>query len=571
MSYKAFFKRLFSYLKPHLNKLILTSVIMVFATVLESSIPEITGQIVDKLFVAERSASNATYFSLGLLLVFTLAAFFILISTSISSWVSNKVIADIRKDMFEKIQYLPKSFFDNSTSGQIISKFTFDVEQIAAIASSIWIGLIKSALTVVILTIYLFYKSWELSLSLIVISPILFYAVTNTASKMRNSSDLVQSSMGDLTHLLKENIQGNSIIKIYGAMNYEVKKFFKVITSIRQQRFKVDVAGALNSNLINILVGFALAFVVYFSSLFLNLTGGEFLSYFTALAMIIKPAKTLIDINKPLQIAIAAGESVFHFLDEEIEKDNGIKKISTLKQGIEFRNISFSYTNTNTVLSNLSLNIKKGQKVAIVGPTGSGKSTIIELLFKFYNPVSGEILIDGINISEIDNSSLRNLISYVDQNNWISNDTIQNNITLGNTKISNKEIIEASIKSNSNSFIENLADQYNYRVGDEGKLLSGGQKQRLSIARAIVKDSPILVLDEATSALDSKTENLVQSAIDKVSKGKTTIIIAHRLSTVQSADLIIVLDKGMVIESGKHSELLKNNNYYSKLIESQFG
>jgi len=544
---------------------------MVFATVLESSIPEITGQIVDKLFVAERSASNATYFSLGLLLVFTLAAFFILISTSISSWVSNKVIADIRKDMFEKIQHLPKSFFDNSTSGQIISKFTFDVEQIAAIASSIWIGLIKSALTVVILTIYLFYKSWELSLSLIVISPILFYAVTNTASKMRNSSDLVQSSMGDLTHLLKENIQGNSIIKIYGAMNYEVKKFFKVITSIRQQRFKVDVAGALNSNLINILVGFALAFVVYFSSLFLNLTGGEFLSYFTALAMIIKPAKNLIDINKPLQIAIAAGESVFHFLDEEIEKDNGIKKISTLKQGIEFRNISFSYTNTNTVLSNLSLNIKKGQKVAIVGPTGSGKSTIIELLFKFYKPVSGEILIDGINISEIDNSSLRNLISYVDQNNWISNDTIQNNITLGNTKISNKEIIEASIKSNSNSFIENLADQYNYRVGDEGKLLSGGQKQRLSIARAIVKDSPILVLDEATSALDSKTENLVQSAIDKVSKGKTTIIIAHRLSTVQSADLIIVLDKGMVIESGKHSELLKNNNYYSKLIESQFG
>jgi len=544
---------------------------MVFATVLESSIPEITGQIVDKLFVAERSASNATYFSLGLLLVFTLAAFFILISTSISSWVSNKVIADIRKDMFEKIQHLPKSFFDNSTSGQIISKFTFDVEQIAAIASSIWIGLIKSALTVVILTIYLFYKSWELSLSLIVISPILFYAVTNTASKMRNSSDLVQSSMGDLTHLLKENIQGNSIIKIYGAMNYEVKKFFKVITSIRQQRFKVDVAGALNSNLINILVGFALAFVVYFSSLFLNLTGGEFLSYFTALAMIIKPAKNLIDINKPLQIAIAAGESVFHFLDEEIEKDNGIKKISTLKQGIEFRNISFSYTNTNTVLSNLSLNIKKGQKVAIVGPTGSGKSTIIELLFKFYKPVSGEILIDGINISEIDNSSLRNLISYVDQNNWISNDTIQNNITLGNTKISKKEIIDASIKSNSNSFIENLADQYNYRVGDEGKLLSGGQKQRLSIARAIVKDSPILVLDEATSALDSKTENLVQSAIDKVSKGKTTIIIAHRLSTVQSADLIIVLDKGMVIESGKHSELLKNNNYYSKLIESQFG
>ena len=544
---------------------------MVFATVLESSIPEITGQIVDKLFVAERSASNATYFSLGLLLVFTLAAFFILISTSISSWVSNKVIADIRKDMFEKIQHLPKSFFDNSTSGQIISKFTFDVEQIAAIASSIWIGLIKSALTVVILTIYLFYKSWELSLSLIVISPFLFYAVKNTASKMRNSSDLVQSSMGDLTHLLKENIQGNSIIKIYGAMNYEVKKFFKVITSIRQQRFKVDVAGALNSNLINILVGFALAFVVYFSSLFLNLTGGEFLSYFTALAMIIKPAKTLIDINKPLQIAIAAGESVFHFLDEEIEKDNGTKKISILKKGIEFRNISFSYTNTNTVLSNLSLNIKKGQKVAIVGPTGSGKSTIIELLFKFYNPVSGEILIDGINISEIDNSSLRNLISYVDQNNWISNDTIQNNITLGNTKISNKEIIEASIKSNSNSFIEKLADQYNYRVGDEGKLLSGGQKQRLSIARAIVKDSPILVLDEATSALDSKTENLVQSAIDKMSKGKTTIIIAHRLSTVQSADLIVVLDKGKVIESGKHSELLKNNNYYSKLIESQFG
>jgi len=571
MSYKEFIKLLYKYISQHIGKLIFTSLLMILATALESSIPEITGQIVDKLFNAERSSSTTVLYSLIIFGVISLSAIFSLLSSSTSSWVANKVVMDIRVDMFKKLLKLPKKFFDRTSSGKILSKLTFDVEQIAGAASTIWLDFIKASVTVFILVIYLFYKNWQLSLSLIVILPIVFIAVKKSSSRMRNSSSEVQKSIGDMTHLLEENISGNSVIKIFEAEKYEKDKFDHQVNNVRQQRFKVDLTAAINSNLINILLGLSLAMVVYFSSFSLQMTAGEFLSYFTALAMLIKPAKTLVNINKPFQVALAAGQSVFTFLNEEEESNNGKKSVKKLNGDINFENILFSYEPNKLVLNNFSLSVKAGETIAIVGPTGSGKTTIIDLLTKFYTPQSGSIFIDGIDIKKLNNHSLRSNIAFVDQGTRLFNDTIRANIALGKlNEMSLETVKESAVKAEAIEFIDNLEKQFDTDIGDNGQLLSGGQRQRLAIARAIAKDASILILDEATSALDSSTEKLVQKSIAKMTQDKTTIVIAHRLSTIQNADRIIVLKSGEIIEEGTHESLIKNNGYYSQLVKDQY-
>jgi subfamily B ATP-binding cassette protein MsbA len=571
MSYKEFIKLLYKYISQHIGKLIFTSLLMILATALESSIPEITGQIVDKLFNAERSSSTTVLYSLIIFGVISLSAIFSLISLSTNSWVANKVVMDIRVDMFKKLLKLPKKFFDRTSSGKILSKLTFDVEQIAGAASTIWLDFIKASVTVFILVIYLFYKNWQLSLSLIVILPIVFIAVKKSSSRMRNSSSEVQKSIGDMTHLLEENISGNSVIKIFEAEKYEKDKFDHQVNNVRQQRFKVDLTAAINSNLINILLGLSLAMVVYFSSFSLQMTAGEFLSYFTALAMLIKPAKTLVNINKPFQVALAAGQSVFTFLNEEEESNNGKKSVKKLNGDINFENILFSYEPNKLVLNNFSLSVKAGETIAIVGPTGSGKTTIIDLLTKFYTPQSGSIFIDGIDIKKLNNHSLRSNIAFVDQGTRLFNDTIRANIALGKlNEMSLETVKESAVKAEAIEFIDNLEKQFDTDIGDNGQLLSGGQRQRLAIARAIAKDASILILDEATSALDSSTEKLVQKSIAKMTQDKTTIVIAHRLSTIQNADRIIVLKSGEIIEEGTHESLIKNNGYYSQLVKDQY-
>jgi subfamily B ATP-binding cassette protein MsbA len=571
MSYKEFIKLLFKYISQHIGKLIFTSLLMILATALESSIPEITGQIVDKLFNAERSSATTILYSLIIFGVISLSAIFSLISLSTNSWVANKVVMDIRVDMFKKLLKLPKKFFDMTSSGKILSKLTFDVEQIAGAASTIWLDFIKASVTVFILVIYLFYKNWQLSLSLIVILPIVFIAVKKSSSRMRNSSSEVQKSIGNMTHLLEENISGNSVIKIFEAEKYEKDKFDHQVNNVRQQRFKVDLTAAINSNLINILLGLSLAMVVYFSSFSLQMTAGEFLSYFTALAMLIKPAKTLVNINKPFQVALAAGQSVFTFLNEEEESNNGKKSVKKLNGDINFENILFSYEPNKLVLNNFSLSVKAGETIAIVGPTGSGKTTIIDLLTKFYTPQSGSIFIDGIDIKKLNNHSLRSNIAFVDQGTRLFNDTIRANIALGKlNEMSLETVKESAFKAEAIEFIDNLEKQFDTDIGDNGQLLSGGQRQRLAIARAIAKDASILILDEATSALDSSTEKLVQKSIAKMTQDKTTIVIAHRLSTIQNADRIIVLKSGEIIEEGTHESLIKSNGYYSQLVKDQY-
>ena len=543
---------------------------MVFATLLETAIPEITGQIVDTLFSANRPKNEAFSYSVILFSVIALSSLFALISISASSWISNKVIMDLRVNMFTKLLRLPKSYFDKNTTGETLSKLTFDVEQISAAASTIWLEFIKSSFTVIILTGYLFYKSFLLSLSLIVLLPLVYLAVRFSTSRIRKGSARVQESMGKMTHLLDENISGNDLIKIYQAQETETNKFFSIINTIRQQRFKVDMAGGLNTSIVNALIGLSLAFVVYFSSTYLVMSAGDFLAYFTAMGMLVKPAKTLININKPLQQAIVAGKSVFSLIDESPESNPSKNPIHSISGEICFDNVSFSYDNEKPSLTNVNLTIKKGETIALVGSTGSGKTTMVNLLTRFYNPSSGQILINGQDIVSYELESYRSNFSYVDQNVRLFNDTISGNIAFGQKDSMSIDLIRNAAKvSNSIEFIEKLDKTFDSDIGEDGVTLSGGQRQRLSIARAIAKDSPILILDEATSALDSATEKLVQSAINKMQQDRTTIIIAHRLSTIQNADRIIVLKDGEIIEQGTHSELIKTSGEYSKLNQQQ--
>ena len=543
---------------------------MVFATLLETAIPEITGQIVDTLFSSNRPKNEAFSYSVILFSVIALSSLFALISISASSWISNKVIMDLRVNMFTKLLRLPKSYFDKNTTGETLSKLTFDVEQISAAASTIWLEFIKSSFTVIILTGYLFYKSFLLSLSLIVLLPLVYLAVRFSTSRIRKGSARVQESMGKMTHLLDENISGNDLIKIYQAQETETNKFFSIINTIRQQRFKVDMAGGLNTSIVNALIGLSLAFVVYFSSTYLVMSAGDFLAYFTAMGMLVKPAKTLININKPLQQAIVAGKSVFSLIDESPESNPSKNPIHSISGEICFDNVSFSYDNEKPSLANINLTIKKGETIALVGSTGSGKTTMVNLLTRFYNPSSGQILINGQDIVSYELESYRSNFSYVDQNVRLFNDTISGNIAFGQKESMSMDLIRNAAKvSNSIEFIEKLDKTFDSDIGEDGVTLSGGQRQRLSIARAIAKDSPILILDEATSALDSATEKLVQSAINKMQQDRTTIIIAHRLTTIQNADRIIVLKNGEIIEQGTHLELIKKAGEYSKLHQQQ--
>jgi len=570
MGYRQFVKILFPYLKIHIWKLVFVSVLMIFATVLETAIPEITGRIVDNLFSTQRSSDIALIFSMTLFVVIALSSLFALTSTSLSSWVTNKVIMDLRVKMFSKLLRLPKSYFDKNTTGGTLSKLTYDVEQISAAASVIWLELIKSSFTVLILIIYLFYKNVILSLSLLILLPMVYLAVKFSTKRIRDGSKKVQESMGKMTHLLDENISGSDLVKIYNAQPNEENKFFQLVKVIRQQRFKVDVAGGVNTSVVNILIGLCLAIVVYFSSTFLAMSAGDFLAFFTAMAMLVKPSKSLININKPLQKAIIAGTSVFGLIDEEPESNAGTNKVDYSFGDISFNDVSFSYGHKTKSLKKINLNISKGEIIALVGATGSGKTTFVNLLTRFYKPSTGTITINDQDIKSFDLLSYRSNFSYVDQNVRLFNDTISGNIALGQKDtMPMKSITNAAKISNSNEFIEKLEDKYDSEIGEDGITLSGGQRQRLSIARAIAKDSPILILDEATSALDSATEKLVQSAINKMQKGRTTIIIAHRLSTIKNADRIIVLKDGEIIEQGTHSELIEASGEYLKLTQQQ--
>ena len=414
------------------------------------------------------------------------------------------------------------------------------------------------------------YLDWMLTLVFGLMAPLMAFYLKLVSPKLRKAGSEVQTTMGDMTSASEEAISGQRIVKIFESSFFEFKKFAEIVIRNRKMQTKLAQLSGTNSFVIEVLASISLALVVYYSVG--RFTPGEFAAFVGGLLMLISPIKKLTGINEQIQIGIAAALSIFSVMDEEKEVDTGKNKLKKITGDIEFKNVTFSYEKTKKyVLKNINLQIKPGEKIALVGKSGGGKTSLVNLIPRFYDLDSGSILIDKTNITDIKLNDLRHHLSLVSQDTILFNDTIYNNIAYGSLKnTDSKKVKQAAKAANALEFINKLPDGFNHKIGDRGVLLSGGQKQRIAIARAILKNAPILLLDEATSALDSESEKLVQQALDNLMNGRTSIVIAHRLSTVRNADRIVVINDGEILEVGTHEKLLKSKKYYYRLYQKGF-
>lgn len=514
-------------------------------------------------------SSNLLYLlPMGLFILMSLRALANFISSYSLRWVSRKIIEDLRFDIFKNIIALPTLFFDKNAVGNIVSKVTYDTELLSSIVIKVSLDAIKDSLTIIAVIGYMIYLDWFLTALFFLVVPIIILYLKKVSPKLRNAGKEAQISMGDMTRVSEEVISGQKIVKIFGTLKYELIRFSFFSERNRKMQTKLARLSGSNSFFIEIVSGIALSLVVYYS--IHNLTAGEFAAFATALLMLLNPIKKLTAINEQIQVGYSAASNIFSIMDEQKEVDDGKGIIRKSKGLIEFKNISFSYPGTNKqVLKNISFKINSGEKIALVGKSGGGKSTIINLLALFYSNYSGQIFLDNIDIKKIKLSNLREKISLVSQDIILFNDTIFNNISYGK-KVKLSLVKAAAKAANAQEFIEKLEKKYDNFVGDRGVKLSGGQKQRIAIARAILKNAPILLLDEATSSLDSESEKYVQKALDNLMQKRTSIIIAHRLSTIINAHKILVIDNGSIIDFGTHEELLKKSDLYSKLYKEGF-
>ena len=482
------------------------------------------------------------------------------------------IVHDLRSELFEKLHCLPKSFFDSNQSGQLINRITFTTTQVSSAASNAVKTLIREGFLLIGLFGYLIILNYKLTLLLIGTAPLIALIVYVAGKRLKKLATRIQTAMGDVTHIASEAVDGHVEIKSFNAEEYENSRFSVANTSNKIQNLKLEATGNLATPIIQVLVSISLSIVAYFalgSKLGISLDAETFVAFFTAAGLMAKPIRQLSNINITIQKGLAAAKEIFEQLDEQIEDDDGINDTS-IEGNIEFKDVCFSYNSGSEVLKNINLNISKNETVAIVGKSGSGKSSLANLIPRFYSNTSGSILIDGIEVSEFSLSHLRSSISIVNQSPSLFNDTIAKNIAYGDDEIDVDKIKDAAKLSGCMEFIDNLPEGFESEIGDDGVLLSGGQRQRLAIARAFYKDSPIIILDEATSSLDTESELIVQEALEKLITNRTTIVIAHRLSTIENASKIIVLDMGEIIETGTHDELISNESIYFSLYKNKF-
>ena len=487
--------------------------------------------------------------------------------------VSLGLIHDLRQALFQSLLRLPNTYFDQNNSGHLISRITYNVTMVTGAATDAIKVIIREGLTVVFLFGYLLWMNWKLTLVMVAILPVIGVMVGNASRKFRKQSKKIQVAMGDLTHIASETIQGYRVVRSFGGEDYEAKRFrasseANTSKQLRMARTSATFTPALQ------LATFSTMSVLLFLVLLLrgDASAGDLVAYITAAGMLPKPIRQLSEVSATIQKGLAGAESIFAQLDEEPESDRGKEERERLSGRIEIRNLSFSYTgSTQKVLDDISLSIEPGQMVALVGRSGSGKSTLASLIPRFYPHEHGQILIDGVDVEQYTLRNLRRHIALVTQQTTLFNDTVANNIAYGDLAGTPRADIEkAAEAAYAKEFIEKLPDTYDTLVGENGVLLSGGQRQRLAIARAILKDAPILVLDEATSALDTESERHIQNALDHVMQNRTTLVIAHRLSTIEKADVIMVMDQGRIVERGSHAELLALNGHYARLHAMQF-
>ena len=490
------------------------------------------------------------------------------------SSISNRLVHNLRSELFKKLTVLPSSFYDEHSSGHLISRITFNVMQVTGAATNALKIFIREGLLVIGLITYLMFLNWTLALFLFIAAPFIALIVGIAAKRLRKISGKIQTAMGDVTHVASETINGYEEVKSFGGEDYEIERFNKASDNNRRQNLKLEATNSIASPLVQIFVSAALALITWLAldaSIVSEMTPGTFIAFFTAAGMLAKPVRQLSEINSQIQKGLAAAEDIFDQLDEDPEKNEGTYQADDIKGKINFKNVSFSYGNSDLhILSDINLDIVEGESVAFVGKSGAGKTTLMSLLPRFYDGFEGEIRVDGVLLNEFEIKNLRSHIALVSQNITLFNDTIANNINYGSEERTLEEIKAAAIKANAHDFIEALPDGYDTIAGDDGVLLSGGQRQRIAIARALLKDSPILILDEATSALDSESENYIQEALKELTKNRTTLVIAHRLSTIESSDKIVVLDTGRIVEIGKHENLISQEGPYSELHKNQF-
>ena len=551
---------------------------MAMFAVTDTAFAALIKPLLDGSFVS-KDPETIRLFPFVLIALFLIRSISGFVSTYGIAYVGRSVIMKIRQEMFDKLVHMPTKTYDFASSGELLSKLTYDTEQVAEAATKAITVLVRDGLTVIGLLGLMFYQSFILSIGLIVIGPVIAIFVKFMSVRFRDTSKHIQKSMGFITNVVEELIAGHRVVKIFGGEHSEKKSFNYVNVNNRDRHMKLALIQGISIPLVQFIVALFLAGVIYFvtSDEYLEVISvGTFMSFITAMILIFAPIKRLAEINVVLQRGLAASESIFELLDSKsesdviINKDN--KKFNKEFSSINFNKINFSYyDNNDLVLENISFSIPKGSTCAIVGKSGSGKSTLVNLLPRFYEIKNGDITIDLENINTFSLSELRGMIAYVGQDLTLFNDSIRNNIAYGSLENKSLDDIVAAAKSaNADKFINDYTDGYETFVGDNGVLLSGGQRQRIAIARAILKDAPILLLDEATSSLDSESEKLIQTALAELQKNRTTIVIAHRLSTIENADLIIVLDKGKIIEKGKHEELINLKGLYANLHKIQF-
>ena len=482
------------------------------------------------------------------------------------------IVHDLRAELFQKLHDLPKSYFDANQSGQLINRITFTTTQVSSAASNAVKTFVREGFLLIGLFVYLSILNFKLTILLVGTAPLIALIVYVAGKRLKKLATKIQTAMGDVTHIASEAVDGHVEIKSFNAESYENKRFLEANASNKNQNLKLEATGNLATPIIQILVSISLALVAYFalgSQLGISLDAETFVAFFTAAGLMAKPIRQLSNINIIVQKGLAAANEIFDQLDQQNEDNSG--DIDSLILGdIDFKNVSFSYNTGGLIIDNISFSIAKNETIAIVGKSGSGKSTIANLIPRFYNHTSGDILIDGISVNEYSLEHLRSSISIVNQSPSLFNDTIAKNIAYGDDEIDVEKLKESAVQAGCIEFIESLPEGFESEIGDDGVLLSGGQRQRLAIARAFYKDSPIIILDEATSSLDTESELIVQEALEKLTTNRTTIVIAHRLSTIENASRIIVLDNGVISETGTHSELLDNKGIYQSLYKNKF-
>jgi subfamily B ATP-binding cassette protein MsbA len=547
---------------------------MIIHAIADTSFAALIKPLLDGSFI-EQDQEFLSIMPILIILIFILRGLGSFMSNYGMAYVGRSIIRDIRKDMFDKIIKKSSQSYDQSITGKLVSKITFDAEQVAEAATKAITIIIKDGLTIAGLLALMFYYSFYLSIGLILLAPLIGLFLKIMSSKFRSISRDIQKSMGQLTNAVEESIIGHRVIKIFGGQEHETKNFHDVNTNNRRKNLRLIFIQSLSIPLMQLIIALFAAGIIYYvtsANYFDEISVGTFMSYLTAMIMLFAPIKRLSEVNVVLQRGIAASESIFALLDSESEPDNEDNHDIIDEISISFKNINFKYeTSKDLVLKNISFHIKPGETVAIVGKSGSGKTSLLDLLPRLYKPVSGSILFNNHDISKFDLGFLRKQISYVGQDFTLFNDTILNNIAYGElNKFEIIDVEDAAKKANAFNFINSFPNKFNTHVGQNGILLSGGQKQRIAIARAILKNAPILLLDEATSALDSESESLIQESLNKLAANKTTIVIAHRLSTIVNADQIIVVDNGEIIEQGTHNDLLNKSGAYYTLFNSQF-